>query len=113
MSRASRSDDELLKFVGGRIRTAREREGLTQERLAEALGIGSDTLSRYETAAIPVSITRLQRIAEVLNTDIAEFLRVEPTIGADDIQELLDLWRTLNRGRRQVLLQFLREFVVR
>ncbi len=110
MSRSSRCDDELARLVGRRIRSVREREGLTQEHLAEALGAGTDTISRYETAAIPVSIARLQQIADALNTDMAALLQIESIAVADDAKEVVVLWLSLDRERRQVLLQFLRKF---
>jgi len=113
MSRSSRCDDELARLVGRRIRAAREREGLTQEHLAETLGIGADTVSRYETAAIPVSIARLQQIADALNTDLTSLLQVEPVAVEDEAKEVATLWLSLDKERRQAMLQFLRKFAGR
>lgn len=95
MSRAGRSDEELLRLVGARIKAAREREDMTQERLAEALGIGPDTISRYETAAIPISLTRLKQIADELDMDIAAFIRPESSTAGGEDEEILAVWQAV------------------
>lgn len=66
---AKRIDDH----VGRQIRKQRNLLGLTQEQLAEALGISYQQVQKYETAANRVSAGRLYEIAAKLNTDIAFF----------------------------------------
>jgi len=66
---AKRIDDH----VGRQIRKQRNLLGLTQEQLADALGISYQQVQKYETAANRVSAGRLYEIAAKLDTDIAFF----------------------------------------
>ena len=60
-SRLSRRVDD---HVGARIRLRRTLMGMTQEQLAEALGISYQQVQKYETGANRVSAGRLSRIAQ-------------------------------------------------
>jgi transcriptional regulator with XRE-family HTH domain len=66
---AKRIDDH----VGRQIRKQRNLLGLTQEQLADALGISYQQVQKYETAANRVSAGRLYEIAAKLNTEIGFF----------------------------------------
>jgi transcriptional regulator with XRE-family HTH domain len=52
------------------LRAARRSAGLTQKQLAEALGVASITVSRWERGVASPSISRLQRISEVTSTNV-------------------------------------------
>ena len=60
--------------IGLRIRHVRTRKKLTQEKLAEVLGISRTHLSLIETGEKGVSLERLIDIANALETPISEFL---------------------------------------
>ena len=51
------------------IRNARKAAGVTQEQLAEVLGINRATLSKYETGVIEPSVSQLKTIAAALRID--------------------------------------------
>ncbi len=59
--------------VGERIRQKRTSLGLTQEHLANALGISYQQVQKYETGANRVSAGRLYEIAERLEAEIGYF----------------------------------------
>lgn len=60
-------------LVGQRIRLRRNMLGLTQEELAESLGISYQQVQKYETASNRVSAGRLFEIAAKLNTPVTYF----------------------------------------
>ena len=60
--------------VGQRIRQRRWLTGMTQQRLAELVGIKFQQIQKYETGANRVSASRLWDIAFALNVDVAHFL---------------------------------------
>jgi transcriptional regulator with XRE-family HTH domain len=60
-------------LVGQRIRLRRNLLGLTQEELADSLGISYQQVQKYETASNRVSAGRLFEIAAKLNTPVAYF----------------------------------------
>ncbi|MGR3503925.1 helix-turn-helix domain-containing protein [Pseudaestuariivita sp.] len=59
--------------VGKRIRHRRWLVGMTQQQLAEKVGIKFQQIQKYETGANRVSASRLWEIAENLDVDVAFF----------------------------------------
>ncbi|NNK16687.1 MAG: helix-turn-helix transcriptional regulator [Sulfitobacter sp.] len=59
--------------VGQRIRQRRWLTGMTQQRLAELVGIKFQQIQKYETGANRVSASRLWDIAEALGVDVSFF----------------------------------------
>ena len=65
--------------VGQRIRQRRWLTGMTQQRLAELVGIKFQQIQKYETGANRVSASRLWDIAFALNVDVSHFFEgLEP-----------------------------------
>lgn len=59
--------------VGARIRMRRKILGLSQERLAEALGLTFQQVQKYERGANRVSASKLYEIARTLQSSVAYF----------------------------------------
>ncbi|MBV7440060.1 helix-turn-helix transcriptional regulator [Weeksellaceae bacterium TAE3-ERU29] len=62
-----------MNKVGFNIRKIREKKGYSQEYMAQELEISQATYARIENQATRLTVERLYQIAEILNTDIAEF----------------------------------------
>ena len=69
----------LRKAIGHEIGTARQRAGLTQESVAELLGIGPEAVSRMERGVGSVNAERLVVLGEMFGCSSAEML-----LGASD-----------------------------
>lgn len=61
------------KHVGKKIRQRRWLVGMTQQQLAQAVGIKFQQIQKYETGANRVSASRLWDIAEALGVPVASF----------------------------------------
>lgn len=61
----------------------RESRGLTQEQLADRLGVASMTVSRWETGRAQVTTNVLAAIAEVYGAESEDFYRHPDTPSAD------------------------------
>ncbi len=59
--------------VGFRIRLRRKALGITQEKLAEALGLTFQQVQKYERAANRVSASKLWEVAQALSTSVGFF----------------------------------------
>ncbi|MFK7837901.1 MAG: helix-turn-helix domain-containing protein [Sulfitobacter sp.] len=68
--------------VGQKIRQRRWLTGMTQQRLAELVGIKFQQIQKYETGANRVSASRLWDIAEALGVEVASFFE---GIKAEDV----------------------------
>ena len=61
-------------LLGQRIRAARLEAGLSQERLAEMVGLTSQHISHTEVASTKISLPSLVKVANALNTSIDKLL---------------------------------------
>jgi transcriptional regulator with XRE-family HTH domain len=61
---------DLAKQVGERIRTARERKGITAAELSRRVGIGSHVLWRYEHGRMLPGLDKLIAIARELDVSV-------------------------------------------
>ena len=73
--------------IGGRIRRAREAAGLTQERFAELIGMGTKNVSAIERGTVGVSLPALQRICQILSISSDDIL-FDDDIAGNDVQML-------------------------
>lgn len=64
---------EIMKHVANRIRELRQAAGMSQEDIANALGIATNTVSRWETSTYKPSIDDLEKLARHLKTSVLEF----------------------------------------
>jgi len=62
-------------LIGARIKELRRQAGLTQEQLAERVGLDSRHLSRLEVGRHFPSLQSLERIAAALNVQLVEFFQ--------------------------------------
>jgi len=70
---AQRSPNPVDLHVGGRVRMRRKVLGVSQERLAEALGLTFQQVQKYERGANRVSASKLYEIARFLSAPVAYF----------------------------------------
>ncbi|HEX6860313.1 MAG TPA: helix-turn-helix transcriptional regulator [Caulobacteraceae bacterium] len=70
---AERSPNPIDIHVGRRVRQRRKTLGVTQERLAEDLGLTFQQVQKYERGANRVSASKLYEIARSLRTSIGYF----------------------------------------
>lgn len=74
--------------IGSKIKQARLRNGITQERLAEAAGVGVTHISHLETGAGTVSLKVFLAIINYLNCSADEILCKEITAA----RPIVDNW---------------------
>lgn len=61
------------RHVGLRIRLRRKELGISQEKLADSIGLTFQQVQKYERAANRVSASKLWEVARALNTNITYF----------------------------------------
>jgi transcriptional regulator with XRE-family HTH domain len=82
----------IFEYVGARIRDLRlayGKEGLSQEALAKAIGVATNTISRWETATYRPTIEDLEKLARFFGTSILEFFPKEDEPKNDEVAALL------------------------
>jgi len=68
----------IIDAVAANIRRARHASGVTQEELADRSGLSSRYVGSIERGSVVISIITLVRLAEALDVDPCELLRLPP-----------------------------------
>lgn len=63
--------------IGERLRTARERVGMTQQQLADRSGFHVVSVSNWENDVKPPKLNTLERLADVLGVNVSELMNGE------------------------------------
>lgn len=74
MKQTKRGSGPIDGIVGNRIRARRLEQKLSQQQLAEALGVSFQQIQKYEKGVNRVGVGRLQQIADFLKVDMAYFM---------------------------------------
>ena len=94
--------------LGERIRAARQAAGLSQEKLAERLGLTRQAVTKWETGQSAPSTENLLRLAEVLGVPVTALLDAsapEQQMQADQIYALQKA--QVRQGAAEILHAFL------
>lgn len=105
----------LLIGVGRRIAQIRTARSVTQESLAERVGVAVQTIRRIETGRTNVPLLRLADIARELGVEIGALLDdagaevPDPTWDVDSAA-VVELWTATPAERRALLLALMKAF---
>lgn len=64
---------DASRRIGERIRARRRELGWQQVVLAEKLGVGRDSISRYETGQTEIAVSDLERLADIMGVTVLKF----------------------------------------
>ena len=83
MSKQALGTDPIDVAVGARVRLRRNQLGISQSKLADAIGVTFQQAQKYERGANRVSASSLAKIAKALDAPVAAFFGHEDE-GADE-----------------------------
>jgi len=63
--------------IAKRIKTIREKKGMSQKELITAVGLGAPRYSRIETGKAEPSLTTLEKIAKALSVKLVDFFEAD------------------------------------
>lgn len=84
-----RSPGTVDQYVGARVKMRRRLIGMSQERLAEQIGVAFQQVQKYEKGTNRIGASRLMKIAEVLGVPPAYFFQQEssdPTVNLEGVE---------------------------
>ena len=97
------------KLIGERIQKARKAKGLTQDVMAERLGVSIGYVSQVERGITKISLDLLGAISSVLDCDIASLITESATNSTEYIEsELLSEIRKLDGKKKKYLLEIIK-----
>lgn len=103
----------LASNIGKSIAKQRIRSQLTQEEVAERLGIGNEAVSRIERGKVIPNIVRLLELAEIFNCEAASLLGQASTHLDDQSSRVKHLLAPLDTNDRQLLLDIIENLTTR
>jgi transcriptional regulator with XRE-family HTH domain len=107
MATEESATEALRKRLGRNMALYRRGLGLTQDQLAEQLGLALETVSRIERGVTLPSISTLLDIAGRLNVTVAALLAEDiPSLRAQE-QQLLQCLEDLPEDKRQFVVEHL------
>jgi len=86
--------NEIDRHLGKRLRQRRRSLGLTQQQIAEAVGVRFQQIQKYECGANRISAARLWLLAKALEAPVGLFF--------DGVDEEADLSDDDEPGQRQI-----------
>lgn len=99
-------DSPDLIETGDRIRLMRQNAGLTQEALADEMGVAWNTVHRIEYAQAAMGIDKLYQIADILRVPVQELCpsRFRSTKNRGDVSDLSAAYAQLNEKNKRVVI---------
>ena len=101
----------IKKNFGKRLKSIRLEKGLTQERLAELMGLQATSISYIENGKNFLSFTKLQKLCEVLDIEPIQLFIVDKRDeqNLDIKKELCEIINTLDNKRLKFLYKIVLE----
>lgn len=104
---------ELFKSIGRTLAQRREAKGLTQDQVSEALGIGTEAVSRMERGITMPTVQRLAELAEVYGCGIDELLIASSTRSNDQAELIAQVLQTLPNADRAMIVEVVQKIAAR
>jgi transcriptional regulator with XRE-family HTH domain len=90
-----------MSEIGRKIRELRQQAGLSQERLAEMVGVSFQQLQKYESGHTTLNVLKIQQIADALKVPVTDFFaarRIQQVILSDQEEQLLKAFRRIKNS---------------
>ena len=91
--------------IGKYIASRRKEKGLTQQELGDKLFVTDKAVSKWERGLSLPDITILEKLADVLNTDIYSILQIEK-------KNSVDLEKILNDERKKIQKELNKKIII-
>lgn len=107
------NQNDQAGVIGHAIAKQRIRKGLTQEEVAERLGIGNEAVSRIERGVVIPNIARLFEFAAIFECEAAELLSEASPRSDDQASRISQLLASVDLADRRLVLDFVERLVAR
>lgn len=110
---SSINNKQLARAIGSAIARRRMQCALTQEEVAEKLGIGYEAVSRIERGVVIPNITRLAELAEVFDCSTADLLQEVSPLPTDQASHIAQLLAPLSPEDRKLVVELVERLATR
>ncbi len=106
---SDRESVQLGERIGRAIARQRQRCGLTQEEVAERLGLGSEAVSRIERGLVVPGLARLFSFAEIFGCEAGDLLSETSPRSDDQARYIGRLLETLGQSDRELVIRLIEQ----
>ena len=100
------------KLFGKRIRELREKNNLTQEKLAEILDLDYQTISRIETGYYFTSYDNLEKFAKAFNVEIKDLFSTKHLVEELDVEkEVIKMLKKATKEEKKLIYKIVSSIV--
>jgi transcriptional regulator with XRE-family HTH domain len=110
---ANADPSRLAGMVGRAIARNRISADLTQEQVAEQLGIGNEAVSRIERGLVMPNVARLIELADVFDCDIADLLTEVSSRPSDQAKHLARILAGVSSKDREMIVEIVERLTAR
>ena len=104
-------EQQFLKTLGARIRKVRKEQGLSQQSVADTLGIAQQTYAHYEVGRVRMPVSMLPQIAQLFGVSADELIGKPAKPGkrgpAPQLQQKIERLTSLPRAKQKLVMQIL------
>lgn len=100
---------ELAQCIGKALAFHRKKTRLTQDQVAERLGVERVTISRFERGAVIPPVPRLYELAEIYGCTASELLLQGSARTLDQAEDIANMLGAMNENDRKFALLIMRE----
>lgn len=100
-------EQRIAMEVGAAIKTKRLEAGLSQDQLAELLGVGPEAVSRMERGVVMLTIPKLVELANALQCPVEAFIPKASGSTHSGAKEIAQLLQPLNKRDMQFVMEWL------
>jgi transcriptional regulator with XRE-family HTH domain len=102
-------DERFFKELGVRIAQLRKEQNLTQQQLADQLGIAQQTLAHYEVGRLRVAVSMLPLLARTLGVSVEALVGEAPQPGkrgpTPKLQQQMERIRQLPKSKQRFVME--------
>lgn len=107
--------EDIIKFVGKRIREIRKKQGLTQEQVAEKAGMDFTSIGAVERGVRSLSLKSLYKVVQALNVPMEDIISspIKDSSKKEEdsiIEEIWELIKDLDNAKLKFILKFIKLF---
>ena len=104
-------DKQFFKALGGRIAALRKEQGLSQQALADELGLPQQTLAHYEVGRARMPVSLLPTLAQFFGVGVDDLLGIKSNGGKRGptplLQRQIERLSRLPKAKQKVVMEML------
>lgn len=104
----------LIMTIPGKLAQIRKEKGLSQQALADAIGLHVNQIKRYESGSSQPSLETLKKISKALRVSIDSLVFDDSEIGPDDALRLqFEAVSRMPKAEQDIILELLEGMIIK